>query len=110
MGDPSHFSVKGGANPHTRDRWGRKRHVDRERAIAQWHGLRDTLRDLGVQVLVVPPIPAWPGSVYPANAGFMKDVDAGEPLSKRLFHLANLLPTRVGEKPYYKAVIEVAGF
>ena len=24
MGDPAHFSVKGGANPHTRDRWGRR--------------------------------------------------------------------------------------
>ena len=37
MGDPSHFSVKGGANPHTRTRWGTKRHVDRALAIEQWH-------------------------------------------------------------------------
>ncbi len=35
MGDPQHFSVKGGANPHTRTRWGTRRRVDRERAIRQ---------------------------------------------------------------------------
>ena len=35
MGDPAHFSVQGGANPHTRTRWGTRRSVDRERAIAQ---------------------------------------------------------------------------
>ena len=29
MGDPAHFSVQGGANPHTRTRWGTKRKVDR---------------------------------------------------------------------------------
>ena len=49
------ISVKGGANPHTRTRWGTRRSVDRERAIAQWHSLRDTLTDLGVRVFVVPP-------------------------------------------------------
>ena len=32
MGDPTHFSVVGGANPHTRDRYGRKKTVDRELA------------------------------------------------------------------------------
>ena len=37
MGDPAHFSVKGGANPHTRTRWGTRRSVDRalaDRAVA----------------------------------------------------------------------------
>ncbi len=109
MGDPAHFSVKGGANPHTRTRWGTRRHVDRERAIRQWHGLRNALRDLGVRVLVVPPIPEWPGSVYPANAGFMKDVDTPLPLAERRFFLANLLPTRAGEKPHYARVLREAG-
>ncbi len=110
MGDPAHFSVQGGANPHTRDRWGRRRQVDRSRAIVQWHRLRDTLRDLGVRVLVVPPDSAQPGLVYPANAGFQTDVDAELPLSERTFYLANLLPTRAGEKPHYRRVLEAAGF
>jgi N-dimethylarginine dimethylaminohydrolase len=110
MGDPAHFSVRGGANPHTRTRFGRRRRVDRGRAIAQWRGLRDRLLDLGVRVLVVPPDPAWPGLVYPANAGFLTDVDAERPLAEKTFHLANLLPTRAGEKGHYRCVLEAAGF
>jgi N-dimethylarginine dimethylaminohydrolase len=110
MGDPSHFSVKGGANPHTRTRWGTRRRVDRELAVRQWRHLRDLLRDLGVRVLVVPPDPAQPGLVYPANAGFMRDVDREEPLAERRFYLANLLPSRAGEKPHYRRVLEAAGF
>jgi N-dimethylarginine dimethylaminohydrolase len=69
MGDPAHFSVKGGANPHTRTRFGLRRRVNRERAIAQWKRLRDALKDLGVRVVVIPPAPEQPGLVYPANAG-----------------------------------------
>jgi N-dimethylarginine dimethylaminohydrolase len=109
MGDPAHFSVKGGANPHTRTRWGTRRHVDRKRAIEQWHRLRDTLQDHGIRVLVVPPDPDWPGSVYPANAGFMEDVDVPKAASERRFHLANLLPTRAGEKSGYARVLAEAG-
>ena len=110
MGDPSHFSVQGGANPHTRDRWGRRRHVDRDRAIHQWHGLKHTLEDLGVHVLVVPPDPALPGMVYPANAGLLTRVDDEIPTADKTFYLANLLPTRAGEKEHYRRVVEAAGF
>ena len=109
MGDPAHFSVKGGANPHTRTRWGRRRSVDRERAIHQWRELRVTLRDHDVEVLVVPADPQQPGLVYPANAGFMQDVDREQPLSERRFYLANLLPTRAGEKAHYRRVLEAKG-
>jgi N-dimethylarginine dimethylaminohydrolase len=101
--------VKGGANPHTRTRWGTRRRVDRALAIRQWGRLRDLLSDLGLRVLVAPPDPAQPGLVYPANAGFMRDVDAEEPLEKRRFYLANLLPTRAGEKPHYRRLLEGAG-
>jgi N-dimethylarginine dimethylaminohydrolase len=110
MGNPTHFSVKGGANPHTRTRLGTRRRVDRTRAIAQWHGLRDRLRDHGVRVLVVPPDPAQPGLVYPANAGFLEDVDAERPHGEKRFFLANLLPTRAGEQPHYARVLRDAGF
>ncbi len=110
MGDPTHFSVKGGANPHTRTRWGTRRTVDRARAVAQWQRLRETLRDLGVRVLVVPPDPTQPGLVYPANAGFQSDVDAERPLAEKIFTLSNLLPTRAGEKPHYERVLRESGF
>jgi N-dimethylarginine dimethylaminohydrolase len=110
MGDPTHFSVQGGANPHTRTRWGTRRSVDRELAIKQWHALADTLRDLGVEVVVVPADPAQPGLVYPANAGFQSDVDTLLPRSEKIFRLSNLLPTRAGEKPHYEKAIREAGF
>jgi len=110
MGDPAHFSVKGGANPHTRTRWGTKRSVDRALAQEQWARLRDLLRDLGVRVLVVPPDPAQPGLVYPANAGFLTELDAEKPHAQKRFYLANLLPTRAGEKEHYRRVLLAAGF
>ena len=69
MGDPAHFSVVGGANPHTRDRYGRRKQVDRALAIRQWGQLRDLLGGHGLRVVVVPPDPDLPGLVYPANAG-----------------------------------------
>ena len=110
MGDPAFFSVKGGANPHTRTRWGTRRSVDRALAQLQWARLRDALEDLGVRVLVVPPDPAQPGLVYPANAGFLTDVDAEQPRAEKTFHLANLLPSRAGEQAHYRRVLEAAGF
>ncbi|MDP7075619.1 MAG: hypothetical protein QF890_12015 [Myxococcota bacterium] len=110
MGDPAHFSVQGGANPHTRTRWGTRRRVDRELAIAQWGALKRILEDLGIEVLVVPPDPAQPGLVYPANAGFLTDVDAALPPAEKTFYLSNLLPTRAGEKPHYRRVLEGTGF
>ncbi len=109
MGDPAHFSVKGGANPHTRTRWGARRSVDRTRAIAQWNGLKALLQDLGVRVLVVPADAGQPGLVYPANAGFMTDVDSEKPLAEKTFYLSNLLPTRAGERPHYERILAAAG-
>ena len=100
MGDPTHFSVVGGANPHTRDRYGRKKRVDRELAKVQWGRLRDRIRDMGLHVEVVPPDPAHPGLVYPANAGFRSGDD---------FILSNLTPTRAGEQPSYRRAIEALG-
>jgi N-dimethylarginine dimethylaminohydrolase len=110
MGDPQHFSVQGGANPHTRTRWGTRRQVDRELAIHQWHGLKTRLEELGIEVIVVPPDPAQPGLVYPANAGYQSRVDEPEPVSAKTFTLSNLLPTRAGEKAHYRRVLEQAGY
>ncbi|MFI5317380.1 MAG: dimethylarginine dimethylaminohydrolase family protein, partial [Myxococcota bacterium] len=87
-------------NPHTRDKYGRRKSVDRALAIRQWGMLRDALRELGLEVEVIPPDPAHPGLVYPANAGFRH----GD-----LFVLSNLVPTRAGEKPAYRAAVERRG-
>ncbi len=110
MGDPAHFSVQGGANPHTRTRWGTKRLVDRERAIEQWRGLKAKLQEVGIRVIVVPPDPGQPGLVYPANAGFQSQLDAAKPLTEKRFTLSNLLPTRAGEKAHYRRVLAEHGF
>ena len=42
MGDPAHFRVQGGANPHTRTRWGTRRRVDRAPAVPRRHEHRVT--------------------------------------------------------------------
>lgn len=110
MGDPAHFSVQGGANPHTRTRWGTRRQVDRARAVEQWGVLKRELEALGIRVLVVPPDPAQPGLVYPANAGFQFPLDAEKPLSEKTFTLSNLLPTRAGEKAHYQRLLAAEGF
>ena len=110
MGDPTHFSVKGGANPHTRTRWGTRRRVDRATAIRQWRDLKALLAELGLRVLVVPPGSAQPGLVYPANAGFLTDVDAHKPIAEKTFYLSNLLPTRAGERCHYERALREAGF
>lgn len=109
MGDPSQFSVKGGANPHTRTWLGTRRSVDRARAIEQWKSLRDALRDHGVRVVVIPPDPGQPGLVYPANAGFLPFVDAEKPVFDKVFHLSNLIATRAGERFHYDRVIRSQG-
>ncbi len=100
MGDPTHFHISGGANPFTRDWWGRKKRVDRDTAIQQWHHLKDLLISYGVKVHVIPPDPRNPGLVYPANAGVL--------LGKK-FVLSNLIPTRAGERPVYDLFLRSIG-
>lgn len=101
MGDPTYFHIAGGANPFTRDWWGRKKAVDREKAIRQWNGLKDLLVSWGVRVHVIPPDPRNPGLVYPANAGV---------LLGRRFVLSNLIPSRAGERPVYDLFLRSIGF
>jgi N-dimethylarginine dimethylaminohydrolase len=93
MGDPAHFAVRGGANPHTRDRWGRRKRVDGSLAIRQWNNLRSLLLEYGFRIHVLPPDPSLPGLVYPANAGVRLGDD---------FILSNLTPTRASERTVYE--------
>lgn len=109
MGDPAHFSVRGGANPHTRNRLGLRKRVSRAEAIAQWHALAGALVSLDVRVFVIPPSDACPGLVYPANAGFLPD--PGEtPPTARFYLLSNLIETRAGETPVYRDFLSRLGF
>lgn len=110
MGDPTHFSIRGGANPHTRTAWGRRKPVDRAKAIEQWHAFAQLLCRYNVRVLVVPPDPRWPGLVYPANAGFLFPLETETPIQQKTFYLANLLPSRVGEHPIYEQFLTRCGF
>lgn len=101
MGDPAYFSVLGGANPHTRDRWGRKKSVNIELAIRQWRGLRALLINHGLNVVVISPDATRPGLVYPANAGVRFGRD---------FILSNLTPTRAAEAETYRRMVSGLGF
>lgn len=110
MGDPTYFSIRGGANPHTRTAWGRRKTVDRAIAVKQWHAFARLLSRFGVRVLVVPPDPTWTGLVYPANAGFLFPLDAPTPVQTKTFYLANLLPSRQGEQSIYEQFLQRCGF
>jgi len=109
MGDPRHFSVRGGANPHTRNILGMRKKVNPELARQQWHTMARTLLDHGAEVFVIEPRQELPGLVYPANAGFLYPLQ-GCPASDKTFHLANLLPTRAAEREIYRPFIESLGF
>lgn len=110
MGAPDFFSVRGGANPHTRNAWGLRKRVDRRLAIAQWHGLARAVVACGVEVFVVPADARWPGLVYPANAGALVLLEAEMPIAEKRFVLSNLIATRAGEKEIYRAALSRLGF
>lgn len=109
MGDPTYFSVLGGANPHTRNALGIRKSVNADRARKQWHGLARALIAHGAEVCVIEPHHAMSGLVYPANAGFLYPL-AGTPGNARVFYLANLLPTRAREREVYRPFLEAMGY
>lgn len=109
MGDPTFFSVLGGANPHTRNVLGVRKSVDAELARRQWHGLARALIECGTEVCVIEPHQGLSGLVYPANAGFLYPLSAA-PANAKTFHLARLLPTRAGERKVYRPFIEKMGY
>ena len=102
MGDPTYFRIEAGPNPFTRNRWGMKKHVNRDKAIEQWHGLAQKLTDLGVDVYVLPAHQHVPGLVYPANAGFL----AGD----STFVLSHLIESRSPETHFYESFLQSLGF
>ena len=107
MGDPAHFSVQGGANPHTRNALGVRKHVDANRAREQWHALARELVAHGVEVCVIPPDANRTGLVYPANAGFLYPLEGS---GEKIFYLSHLLPTRAAETQVYRQFIRAMGY
>lgn len=114
MGDPTYFSVLGGANPHTRNVLGMRKAVDAERAKKQWHQLARTLVAHGVEVCVIEPHQGISGLVYPANAGFLfpltENHSGYQVDTAKHFYLANLLPSRAAEREVYRPFIESMGY
>jgi N-dimethylarginine dimethylaminohydrolase len=100
LGDPACFRIRAGANPHTRDRFGRRKKVDRDRAIAQWQDFISLLKGQGIQVHLLPAVEGQPGLVFPANAGFRWG---------NRFYLSNLNPARAGEREYYRRAVSGLG-
>jgi N-dimethylarginine dimethylaminohydrolase len=109
MGAPDFFSIRGGANPHTRTALGLRKRVRRDLAVAQWHGLASRLTALGVAVYVIPPDPRWPGLVYPANAGALFPLEEALPLASKRFVLSNLIASRSGEQAVYRNFLRNLG-
>ncbi|MGH8013064.1 MAG: dimethylarginine dimethylaminohydrolase family protein [Candidatus Binataceae bacterium] len=111
MGDPAYFSVRGGANPHTRNSLGLRKAVDAKLAREQWHQLARALIAHGVGICVIEPHPELTGLVYPANAGFLFPLNVGSDRARhKSFYLANLLPTRAAERDIYRPFIHAMGF
>jgi N-dimethylarginine dimethylaminohydrolase len=113
MGDPAHFSVLGGANPHTRNALGVRKKVNAKLARQQWHALARALIERGTEVCVIEPHAGLTGLVYPANAGFLfplSNAQADTPPDRpKTFWLANLLPTRAAEREIYRPFIRAMG-
>lgn len=112
MGDPTYFSVIGGANPHTRNVLGIRKRVDPQLARQQWHEMAKTLLSHGAEVCVIEPHRELTGLVYPANAGFLFPLTLGaaSAATRKVFYLANLLPTRAAECDVYRPFIGAMGY
>lgn len=114
MGDPTHFSVLGGANPHTRNAFGMRKKVNAELARRQWHSLAREMIAHGTEVCVIEPHAGLTGLVYPANAGFLYPLSFSQfgapPDRRKTFWLANLLPTRAAEREVYRPFIRKMGY
>ena len=116
MGDPTYFSVLGGANPHTRNALGIRKRVDPELAQIQWHELAQTMLRYGAEVCVIEAHRGLSGLVYPANAGFLYPLVCGPSSTgagagaRKTFYLANLIPTRAPEIEVYRPFIRAMGY
>ncbi len=98
MCPPDHYGIEYEINP-----WmSRARGSTPERAQSQWHGLYDTLVQIGVQVELMKPIPGLPDLVFTANAGVI--------FKNRFFSSRFRHDVRARETPYFDAWFDEHGF
>ncbi|WAL65204.1 amidinotransferase [Amycolatopsis cynarae] len=90
MCPPRYFAVDYAINPWMDP----ETPVDRERALAQWAGLRDTYRRLGHTVEEIEPEPGLPDMVFAANSGLV--------LGGRVLGARFRAPQRAPEAEHYR--------
>jgi N-dimethylarginine dimethylaminohydrolase len=90
MCPPDHFGIEYEINPWMNVRAG----SEPERARRQWTALHDTLRELGVAVDLIEPVPGLPDLVFTANSGLVFD---------KLFVVSHFrFGVRQGEAPHFE--------
>ncbi|WP_152361476.1 dimethylargininase [Microlunatus speluncae] len=97
MTPPAHFAVTYAINPWMDPAVP----VDRDRALAEWRGLRDTYRRLGHRVDELAPVAGLPDLVYAANGAL---VTPGATVGARF-----AFPQRAAEAAVYADWLERAG-
>jgi lysine-ketoglutarate reductase/saccharopine dehydrogenase-like protein (TIGR00300 family) len=95
---PDHYDVDYVINPWME---GNIHKSSREKAVSQWNGLYQILKERSI-VDLVPPQKGWPDMVFTANAGLVLGKTA---VISRFFH-----KERQGEEPYFKQWFEQQGF
>jgi N-dimethylarginine dimethylaminohydrolase len=98
MCPPDHFGIEYEINPWMNLRAG----SDSERARRQWSALHDTLRELGVAVDLIEPVPGLPDLVFTANAGLV--------FEKRFIVSCFRYGVRQGESPHFENWARSRGF
>jgi N-dimethylarginine dimethylaminohydrolase len=98
MCPPEFYGIEYEINP-----WmSRSRQADRDRAQEQWNALRALLEQLGVEVLLMDPVPNLPDLVFTANAAMIYQRTAV------LSHFRH--PQRQGEETHNDAWLAAHGF
>lgn len=96
---PDHFEVSYTINPWMRpDTWAKESAVLGARSSSGWHQLTQSLRDLGADLELVPPVPGLPDMVFTANAAVVLD---GKALVATFRH-----PQRQGETPVFRRTFD----
>ena len=108
---PSHFAIRAGANPHTRNDDNSLKTVDQKLAMKQWNRYVDTLLDAGVDVYVIDAEEGLTGMVFAANAGFLKGRLSDLPASQKTFFPSHFTAEhRMGESEKFSAFMNRFGF
>jgi N-dimethylarginine dimethylaminohydrolase len=97
---PDHFEVSYSINPWMRpDSWQQQSDVLGARSSSGWRRLTETLRALGAELEMVPPVAGLPDLVFTANAAVVLD---GKALVASFRH-----PQRQGESKIYRQAFDL---